>query len=303
MKLYLSGPMSGKPAFNIPKFDAYAKALRSLGHEVVSPAELDDPAFRDLCLLCHTGSMDELRDLCHAVKIEPDSWGDLLARDVKLLADDGIEGIVVMDEWEDSRGALLETYVGRLCSLGIYEFDLKRGGPLRAIDAYTLMQTHARAAGHIHQDNKHGKLQPIHECGIKSGEPESCDCKHPNECTTRADIPQHVPLPSSGEVRVTSETGGQKGSKNAVLGDICPKALKLLAEVAGFGRTKYSRLNYLKGFDYSLAYDAAIRHLNEFWQGNDVDEESGLPHLAHAAWQCLCLLAFCLRGVGKDDRP
>jgi hypothetical protein len=108
---------------------------------------------------------------------------------------------------------------------------------------------------------------------------------------------------SSEEVRITDpKTGGQKGQKSEQLGALDPAALMEVAKVAGFGATKYERMNYMKGFNWSLAYDALQRHLHEFWDGNEIDPESGLPHAAHAAWQCLCLLSFSRRGLGTDDR-
>lgn len=107
---------------------------------------------------------------------------------------------------------------------------------------------------------------------------------------------------SPAEVRTVSNTGGEKGQKQARLGSIDPKALLTLAEVAGFGEQKYSRLNYLKGYPWSLSYDAMQRHLHMFWAGQDNDDESGLPHLAHAAWHCLAMLAFAQHDLGTDDR-
>lgn len=104
------------------------------------------------------------------------------------------------------------------------------------------------------------------------------------------------------EVRVTSETGGQKGQKQARLGSIDPQALLRMAEVAGFGEIKYSRLNYLNGYAWSLSFDAMQRHMLAFWSGQNDDDESGLPHLAHAAWHCLAMLAFLEKGLGEDDR-
>lgn len=106
----------------------------------------------------------------------------------------------------------------------------------------------------------------------------------------------------SEEVRITSATGGEKGKKRAQLGSIDPQALLTLAEVAGFGGEKYERYNMLKGYDWSLSYDALQRHLLAFWSGEELDAESGLPHLGHAAWHCLTLLAFQQRGLGTDDR-
>lgn len=112
--------------------------------------------------------------------------------------------------------------------------------------------------------------------------------------------PPHLPY---GEVRVTSATGGQKGRKRAQLGALDPHALRAVAEVAGYGTEKYARYNYLKGYDWSLSFDALQRHLLAFWAGEDNDPESGLPHLGHAAWHCLAMLAFSQRRVGTDDRP
>lgn len=109
-------------------------------------------------------------------------------------------------------------------------------------------------------------------------------------------------LAGAEEIRVTSPTGGQKGSKLAQLADIDPLSLLKLAEVAGYGAEKYSHLNYVRGFDWSLSYNALQRHLMAFWGGEDLDPESGLPHLAHAAWHCMTLLTFVNRQRGTDDR-
>lgn len=114
---------------------------------------------------------------------------------------------------------------------------------------------------------------------------------------------QNLQKPNSEEVRITSNTGGSKGQKLAQLGALDPNALMEIAKVAGFGTQKYDRYNFLKGYDWSLSYDALQRHLHAFWSGIDKDEESGLPHLAHAGWHCLAMLAFMQRGAGTDDRP
>jgi hypothetical protein len=114
MRLYVAGPMTGIPQFNIPAFDAAAADLRAHGYEVVSPAELDDPAIRAVSLASPDGAIATL-------ETHGQTWGDFLARDVKLLADDGIDAIVVLPGWETSRGARLETFVAAaLCRLPVY---------------------------------------------------------------------------------------------------------------------------------------------------------------------------------------
>lgn len=112
MRLYIAGPMTGIPRFNFPAFIEMADRLRDtpvsdeLGgrFDVVSPAELDDPVDRQRAFDSPDGSPIHYEN--------GHTWGDFLARDVKLLADDGIEAIVVLPGWENSKGARLETFVG-----------------------------------------------------------------------------------------------------------------------------------------------------------------------------------------------
>lgn len=108
MKYYIAGPMTGLPQNNFPAFDAVAKFLRARGIEIVSPAELDDPEDRELALTDQPATK---------------TWGEFLARDVKLIADTGIEGIVLLPGWDKSKGARLEATVGLLCGLMFYEYD------------------------------------------------------------------------------------------------------------------------------------------------------------------------------------
>ena len=117
MKVYVAGPMTGIPKFNFPAFDAAAASLRAAGFDVVSPAELDDPEDRAAALASETGSSLEYG------KGQKKTWGQFLARDVLLIADDGIDAIFVLSGWSASRGARLETFVGFLCGIPVYEYQ------------------------------------------------------------------------------------------------------------------------------------------------------------------------------------
>ncbi len=115
--VYMAGPMTGLPQFNFPAFDALAASLRSAGYAVISPSELDDPEDRAAALASPDGYM-------HGGHHMNKTWGDFLARDVKLIADGPIDGIVILPRWETSRGARLETFVGRmLCGKAVYRWD------------------------------------------------------------------------------------------------------------------------------------------------------------------------------------
>ena len=82
-----------------------------------------------------------------------------------------------------------------------------------------------------------------------------------------------------------------------------PDALREVVRVMTMGALKYSDRNWEKGMDWSRCEAALRRHLNEYSLRNDIDDESGMPHLAHVAVNALFLLSFWLRGDGVDDRP
>lgn len=112
-KWYLAGPMSHHPQFNFPMFFRVAKRLRELGYDVVSPAEIDDEEDKAAALACPVG----------AFKKGQKTWGDFLSRDVKLLADGGITGIIFLPGWENSNGAKLEATVGLLKKFTFMRWD------------------------------------------------------------------------------------------------------------------------------------------------------------------------------------
>lgn len=64
------------------------------------------------------------------------------------------------------------------------------------------------------------------------------------------------------------------------------------AEVLTFGARKYKPNNWRKCSDTGRYLAAAIRHGKAILQGEDIDDESGLPHKAHLAANVMFL--FCL---------
>lgn len=106
---YLAGPMSGYPQFNYPAFDAAAKHLRERGYKIISPAEVDSEACRQFSLASKDGNPANA----------PETWGQVLGRDVQIIADQ-VQGIVFLTGWQQSRGARLEALVGLLCGHEFY---------------------------------------------------------------------------------------------------------------------------------------------------------------------------------------
>jgi hypothetical protein len=113
-RVYIAGPMSNLPQFNFPAFYAAAEALRAAGYDVISPAELDDAEDSGAAMQSPDGDMRGVKK----------TWGDFLARDVKLLVDEGVTGIVFLPGWEKSKGAKLEAFVGVLAGLEFATFEL-----------------------------------------------------------------------------------------------------------------------------------------------------------------------------------
>jgi len=79
-------------------------------------------------------------------------------------------------------------------------------------------------------------------------------------------------------------------------------ALIQVAKVLKFGKEKYDAHNWRGGMNWSRMYDAALRHLTAFMEGEDIDQESGLHHLAHCGCCILFLLTYCVTETGTDDR-
>ena len=75
-----------------------------------------------------------------------------------------------------------------------------------------------------------------------------------------------------------------------------------VARVLGYGAHKYAPWNWLKGKELSRDAGAALRHLLARARGEELDPESGLPHLDHAAACVLIVHVTQTRGTGKDDR-
>ena len=69
------------------------------------------------------------------------------------------------------------------------------------------------------------------------------------------------------------------------------------------GAMKYGRSNYREiGVRSSIYYDAAVRHLTAWFEGEEADPDSGIDHLGHAL-ACIAILVDA-KEAGKlnDDR-
>lgn len=85
--------------------------------------------------------------------------------------------------------------------------------------------------------------------------------------------------------------------------DLLPMIAQVqVARVFTFGAAQYGDQNWREGFSYSRCYGAALRHLAKWNLGEEVDDESGITHLAHAVANLMFLIEYQASGRGTDDR-
>lgn len=101
---------------------------------------------------------------------------------------------------------------------------------------------------------------------------------------------------------VDPTTGGEKGRKLARFDLIPTGPLTALAEHYGRGARKYADRNWERGYQWSLTYAAMMRHAVAFWGGEDLDPETGSPHIIAVAWHAFALAEFMRTHTEKDDR-
>jgi len=88
-RVYIAGPMTGYAELNFPAFRTEAAALRSVGLEVINPAEINvDPS---------------------------DGWSACMRADIAQLVT--CDRIHLLPGWSRSKGASLEHHIGRALGL------------------------------------------------------------------------------------------------------------------------------------------------------------------------------------------
>ena len=83
---------------------------------------------------------------------------------------------------------------------------------------------------------------------------------------------------------------------------ISSKAMVELAKVLTFGAKKYASHNWRHGIAYSRIIAAIMRHVTAYNDGETLDPETGLSHIAHALCECMFLLEFEQTHPEMDDR-
>lgn len=81
---------------------------------------------------------------------------------------------------------------------------------------------------------------------------------------------------------------------------LCNVALAMMEGAAKYGRHNYRAV----GVRASVYFDATVaRHLTQWWEGEDIDADSGLHHVDKAIASLFVLRDSMLQGNFVDDRP
>lgn len=91
---YLAGPMKGYPEWNHPAFHSAAAELRNRGYNIINPAEY--------------GNL--IRD-----------WVTCMKRDIHALL--WCDAVIVLPDWQMSRGASLEILIAQRLYMPVYELN------------------------------------------------------------------------------------------------------------------------------------------------------------------------------------
>lgn len=100
-RIYIAGPMRGKPQFNFRAFDNAAAVLRKAGYDAVSPADLDRAVGFD----------------GHADGVSEAFVHQCIKRDIAALLT--CDHVVVLDGWQHSVGARLEVEVAMAAGISV----------------------------------------------------------------------------------------------------------------------------------------------------------------------------------------
>lgn len=117
-------------------------------------------------------------------------------------------------------------------------------------------------------------------------------------------LQNEIHLNSVGDVNSTEK--GSAARFNGGKADLALIPLVTLedeARVWMHGAKKYAKNNWMKGMDWDIPLACALRHLAAFQRGEDIDTESGLPHIAHAMCNLRMLMLYSKTYPEGDTRP
>ena len=124
-------------------------------------------------------------------------------------------------------------------------------------------------------------------------------------CHSSTCLCEPIPWPTTWPVEQSQNPKTPEGNRKPSLALIPGPALVEQAIVHKLGADKYGAYNWREQpkIETMVYLNAALRHLHAFIDGQDIDEESGVTHLAHVC--ACCNIIIDAKAVGNlfNDRP
>jgi hypothetical protein len=119
-----------------------------------------------------------------------------------------------------------------------------------------------------------------------------------------------IEMQTFGKIEAAESSTKQTNPKDAIGIRKAPMSTvpaNVLAEIGVAmleGAKKYGRHNYrVAGIRASVYYDGVMRHLLAWWEGEDIDPDSGMSHVTKAITSLVVLRDAMMQGMCTDDRP
>lgn len=107
-------------------------------------------------------------------------------------------------------------------------------------------------------------------------------------------------MTSTKDTNPKDAVGVRKVGKSCVPATVTMElALAMLEGARGYGRHNYR----VAGVRASVYYDAANRHMDAWWEGENIDEKSQLSHVIKAIASLTVLRDAMINDKWVDDRP
>lgn len=284
--LYIAGPMHGRELYNFPTFDSARNWLLDDGYKVTSPADLDrragyDPAYDGMDL--------------------PEGFmAQTMRRDIYALLK--VDGVALLPGWEKSKGTAIELTVARALGLDVWELG---HDPLRETERGGIYWTELLPLDELEQERRQYRAQNPMPPRMASGGivPKGVTYQLTVDDTPLLRRLGHESIPPLWPTDETNPKDRYGDAKPPL--HLVPAPLAIfVSKVMQLGAKKYGAFNWRKKKVKASVYvGAAQRHLAAYFDGEDVDPESGQPHPAHVAACMGILLDAKATGNLIDDRP
>ncbi len=148
--------------------------------------------------------------------------------------------------------------------------------------------------GPVHHKEMSEKDMPVNIKGIGDIVAQCADCgEFEMMCAC-------VKKPDTKDTNPKDAVGIKKPPASTVSGPVIAQLGLAMLE----GARKYGRHNYrVSGVRASVYYDAAWRHMTKWWEGEDIDKDSGLDHVIKAIASLVVLYDAMIFDNWIDDRP